>query len=683
MVAMFSVEPFSNRLTAQLCCDRTQVTPEYAELMASWYEQALTSLATETEAGLRTSPALYPAQQQLVLEEWNATHREYPRDKTIARAFKDQVCRTPSATALICGDLTLTYAELNNRANQMARWLKRRGAGPETMVGVCMERSLETYIALLGIVKAGAAYVPLDPSYPAPRLEFLAEDSRTSCVLTSRKLQAILGPSVREVICLDDLWDEIAKEKDLDPEWDGSAGNLAYIMYTSGSTGVPKGVAVPHRGVIRLVKNNYFADLSGVPTILQFAPLSFDASTFEIWGALLNGGRLAIHPSSSASLEDLGKAIRQYDVSTLWLTAPLFHQMVDSSPDVFRPLRTLISGGDVLSPAHVMKAVSYLENGVMVNGYGPTENTTFTTCHAIRKIEDIGATVPIGRPIANTQVYVLNQEMELLPPGIAGELFIGGDGLARGYFNQPGLTAEKFVPHPFSSDRGARLYRTGDTVRQRADGTVEFLGRIDNQVKIRGFRVELGEIKSLLHEHPAVHDVAVAARGTGPSKRAVAYVTLRDGGEAQSGELKEFLRGRAPEFMVPSAIVILSTIPLKSSGKIDDEALSKFEEHDEERPFSPPRPGLETELAGLWRQVLGVSRVGREDNFFDLGGHSLLATQLVSRVRDGYNVELPLRELMFGPTFADFAEAVQTAVWASQAQQNTASENADEEEFIV
>ncbi|HEY6351023.1 MAG TPA: amino acid adenylation domain-containing protein [Candidatus Angelobacter sp.] len=684
MVAMFSVDPFTNRLTAQLCCDRTQVAPEYAELMASWYEQALAALATETEATLRSSPALSPAQQHLVLEDWNATQQEYPHDETISRLFEDQVRRTPLATALIYEDRTLTYAELNNRANQMANWLRRRGAGPETMVGVCMERSLETCVALLGIVKAGAAYVPLDPSYPPPRLGFLAKDSRTSFVLTTRKLQAVLGESVPQVICLDEFWNEIAAEKDLDPESNGSSQNLAYIMYTSGSTGVPKGVAVPHQGVIRLVKNNCFADLSGVPTFLQFAPLSFDASTFETWGALLNGGRLAIYPASSASLEDLGKAIQRHGVSVLWLTAPLFHQIVDYSADVFKPLRTLISGGDVLSPTHVIKTLSHLENGVMVNAYGPTESTTFACCHSVRRAEDIGATVPIGRPISNTQVYVLNQEMDLLPPGIAGELFIGGDGLARGYFHQPGLTAEKFVPHPYSSEPGARLYRTGDTVRYRADGTIEFLGRIDSQVKIRGFRVELGEVKSVLQEHPAVQEVAATARGTGSSnKRVVAYVTLRDGCEAQSSELKEFLRGRVPEFMVPSAIVILAALPLKPSGKIDDEALSKFEEHDEERPFSPPQTALETELADLWSQVLGVTRVGREDNFFDLGGHSLLATQLVSRVRDRYQVALPIRELMAAPTLADFTEAVQTATWASRAQQENSVEDTDKEEFIV
>ena len=682
LVSMFSVDPYTNRVAAQLCCDRTQVSQAFAELMASWYEQALTSLTADPESFVTSSPALSPEQRHTVLEVWNNTRREYPRNETIASVFEQQVRAAPFATALISDEKTLTYDELNRQANQVAHWLTRQGAKPETLVGLCMERSVETYVVMLGIVKAGAAYVPLDPAYPAPRLEFLVKDSGVSFVLTTEKLKKLLPVALTKVIPLDQFWKDISAEKEVDPDVKSSAENLVYLMYTSGSTGAPKGATITHRGVVRLVKNNWFCDLSGSQTFLQFAPISFDASTWEIWGALLNGARLAVCPSGAASLEELGTAIRKYRVSVLWLTAPLFHQVVNHAPHILKPVKTLLAGGDVLAPDRVVKALNFLEGGTLVNGYGPTESTTFSCCHPMRSADQVGVAVSIGRPIANTQVYILNEEMELLPPGIAGELFIAGDGLARGYINQPDLTAEKFVPHPFSSQPGERLYRTGDLVRYGTDGEIDFIGRVDNQIKIRGFRVELGEIESVLRQHPEVHEVAVAVRGAGDNKRVVAYVTPRQGREIRAAELKQFLQSRLPEFMVPSFVMVLDKIPLKTSGKIDHGALAAIEERNEDRPYTPPQTPLEAELARLWQEVLAVPQVGREDNFFERGGHSLLATQLVSRIREQYHIPFPIRELMQTPTLIGLAEAVQTAIWASQAQQS-AEQDLDKEEFIV
>ena len=682
LVSMFSVDPHTNGVAAQLCFDRTQVSQAFGEIMAFWYEQALTSLTTDPELVVAASPELSLEQRHTVLEVWNNTRREYPRDETIASIFEQQVRETPFATALVSDEKTLTYDELNRQANQVAHWLMGRGAKPETMVGLCMERSFETYVVMLGIVKASAAYVPLDPAYPASRLEFLIKDSGVSFVLTTEKLQERLPISLTTVIPFDQLWNDISTEKECDPEIKVSGENLAYLMYTSGSTGAPKGATITHRGVLRLVKNNWFCDLSGSQTFFQFAPISFDASTWEIWGALLNGGRLAIPPSGSAPLEELGAEILKHRISVLWLTAPMFHQVVDHAPHILKPVRTLLAGGDVLAPDRVVKGLSCLEGGTLVNGYGPTESTTFTCCHLMRSADHVGATVSIGRPIANTQVYILNEEMELLPPGIAGELFIAGDGLARGYINQPALTAEKFLPHPFGSQPGERLYRTGDLVRYGTDGMIDFIGRVDNQIKIRGFRVELGEIESVLRQHPEVNEVAVAVRGIGDSKRLVAFVAHRQGHEIRSAELKQLLQSRLPEFMVPSSIMVLDEIPLKINGKIDYEALAAIEERNGDRPYTPPQTPLEAELAQLWREVLVVSQVGREDSFFELGGHSLLAIQLVSRIREQYHIPFPIRELMQTPTLMGLAEAVQTAIWASQAQQS-AGQDLDKEEFIV
>lgn len=440
--------------------------------------------------------------------------------------FAEQAARNPHAIAAVCEDRKLTYDELNRRANQLAHFLRSRGAGPETPVGICVERSLEMLVGLLGILKAGGAYVPLDPSYPDERLAFMLADSGIRIVLAQDHLSQRFSD-----VDLISLNNDASSEEN--PENLCTPANLAYVMYTSGSTGVPKGVSIPHRAVVRLVKETDYARFDREQVFLQFAPLSFDASTFEIWGSLLNGARLAVMPPGSASLAQLGSAVERYGVTTLWLTAGLFHQMADAELEKLSGLKQLLAGGDVLSPAHVEQVARELDHCQLINGYGPTENTTFTCCYPVKPDETFDGSVPIGFAISNTQVFILDEAMQPVVDGEPGELYIAGDGLARGYLNDAALTAERFVPHPFSPAPGARLYRTGDSVRHFGDGPIEFLGRLDQQVKIRGYRIELGEVESALAQHPAVRESIVLARPDGHgNKRLVAYV-VHD--ERQSG----------------------------------------------------------------------------------------------------------------------------------------------------
>jgi acyl-coenzyme A synthetase/AMP-(fatty) acid ligase/acyl carrier protein len=439
------------------------------------------------------------------------------------------------------------------------------------------------------------------------------------------------------------------------------------VMYTSGSTGQPKGVAVSHRAVVRLVLNtDYFHGGPG-EVFLQLAPMAFDASTFELWAPLLTGGKLIIAPPGALSLEEIGQVIRQHGVTVLWLTAGLFHLMVDERLGDLTGVRQLLAGGDVLSVAHVERALRELPECRLINGYGPTESTTFASCHAIA-LADLRTSVPIGRPIANTTVYVLDRQMTLVPVGVPGELYLGGVGLARGYLGRPALTAERFLPDPFppasGNEPGGRLYRTGDRARWLAGGMLEFLGRLDDQVKLSGYRIEPGEIETVLVQHPEVCAAAVIVRADRPGdKRLVAYVVPVRRLEAVS-ELRSFLQQRLPDYMVPSVFVVLDQLPLSPNGKIDRRALPAPEpatpQHQE--TFIAPRTTVEELLAGIWALVLQLERVSIQDNFFALGGHSLLATQVISRVRTEFGVELPVRALFEDPTVTGLAKRVSLAL---------------------
>ncbi|MBZ5526201.1 MAG: amino acid adenylation domain-containing protein, partial [Acidobacteriia bacterium] len=590
--------------------------------------------------------------------------REYPREQTIVTLFEQQVESTPEAIAVECAGKKLTYGDLNARANQLARYLHALGVEVETRVGVYCPRGLESIVAILGILKSGAAYVPIDPGYPEERLHFLVKDSGMKILLSAD--QQVLTGVPAGLLHVDILKDaeRIAGESSIVPAFPCGCRNLACLLYTSGSTGTPKGVEVEHRSVLRLVKEPNFVELSNRDVFLQFAPLSFDASAFEIFGCLLNGGRLVL-PPVSPSVEELGEVIEQHGVTVLWLTAGLFHQAVERISDRLVNVKYLVAGGDVLSPEQVFKAADRLPNTRIINGYGPTENTTFTCCHMISPADDRARSISIGRPISNTKVYVLDERLMPMPPGVAGELYTGGDGLARGYLNRPELTAGCFLPNLFGRQPGERLYRTGDLVRWRNEGTLEFLGRRDQQVKVRGFRIELGEIEATLQEHAGVRQAAVIAREDEPGdKRLVAYVVLDAAVSGlRSEELSEHLRGRLPGYMVPSVYVEMEELPLTANGKLDRKRLPRPEGGGvgNRREYVGPGNAEEEIVCGIWEQVLKLERVGVEENFFDLGGHSLLATQVVSRVRETFATELPLRVLFEQPTVAGMARELKLA----------------------
>ncbi|HJX29511.1 MAG TPA: non-ribosomal peptide synthetase, partial [Thermoanaerobaculia bacterium] len=548
-----------------------------------------------------------------------------------------------------------------------------RGVHLEERIALAADRSPGLIAALLGIVRAGGAYLPLDPTSPPGRLAWMLRDAGARLLIADRRMLDLLPPALLppglETLALDELLAESGEEAlpALPAPPDIPAEALAYVMYTSGSTGTPKGVAVNHRNVVRLVRGADYAGMGAEEVWLQMAPVSFDAATLEIWAPLLNGGRLALMPPGRAGLDDLAEALARHAVTSLWLTAGLFHQMVDHRLEALRPLRQLLAGGDVVSASHARRLLEALPGLTLIDGYGPTEGTTFTCCHRMRPgtASEVGASVPIGRPIANARVYVVDGELRPVPPGVAGELLAGGDGLARGYLGRPELTAERFVPDPFSGLPGERLYRTGDRVRWRNDGALEFLGRLDQQVKIRGFRVEPEEVEAALVRHPSVRQAVVLPRegkGGAADRALVAWVVPREASperRPRSGELQRFLRERLPEPMIPAAWVILDALPLTANGKVDHRALPEPEEaRSADAVSGEPRTPLERDLVEIAALVLGLEKVGIHDNFFDLGGHSLLATQLVARLNDQLGCEVSLHLLFDATDFADLAEKI-------------------------
>ena len=637
--------------------------------LAGHYERLLEGIVADPGCRISELPLLGAAEREELVVGWSGTRRDYPREAGIHELFEEQAARTPEAVAIEYGQLRLSYRELNERANRVARYLRRHGVGPEVMVGLCVERGLELVVGVLGIVKAGGAYVPLDPEYPAARLSFMLEDTATPVLLMQEKLRERLPAYGGRVIALDTQWEEIEQESADDLKVAAGGRDLAYVIYTSGSTGRPKGTCIEHRSVVRLVKNTNYIELGPEEVVMQFAPISFDASTLELWGALLNGAKLAVCPAGVLSLEELGRFIRDRGVSTLWLTAALFNQMVDLQLDSLRGVRQLLAGGEALSVAHVRRMLEVIGSGRLINGYGPTENTTFTCCYVMTADTRIENTVPIGRPIANTQVYVLDRHLQPVPVGVYGELYIGGDGVARGYLNRPELTAEKFVADPFDATGAGRLYRTGDLVRWLPDGNLEFVGRIDNQVKVRGFRIELGEIEAVLNQQPQVREAVVVVREDVPGdKRLVAYV-VAEGGEVELIErLREQLRASLPDYMMPSAFVTLEGLPLTPNGKVDRKALPAPERESQvSTAYAAPGSELEQQLVAVWQEVLGAEKVGVDDNFFDLGGNSLLVTRVHARIKPLFEREVRVVDLFQYPTIRllagvftddDFANAV-------------------------
>jgi amino acid adenylation domain-containing protein len=655
--------------------------------MLKHFETLLEGIAANPEARLSELP-LMTNEEQEQFREWNQTSSDYERDQCVQQLVEMAVAREPEAVAITYGTEQISYRELNTRANQLAHYLRRRGIGPDARVGVLVDRSVALIVALLGILKAGGTYVPLDGRYPAQRLRFMLEDAGVSLLLTQHGQPEVLPEGEEtEVVYLDQGWDQFGSESQENPGVVTRAGDLAYVMYTSGSTGQPKGVGVTHRAINRLVRNTNYVQLEESDRVAQVSNVSFDAATFEIWGALLHGAQLVgIDQETMLSPAEFKRAIAKQHISAMFLTTALFNQIAQSLPETFAPLRYLLFGGEACDPQSVRRVLGQGKPRHLLHVYGPTESTTFTTWYEVRDVEESARTIPIGQAVSNTEIRVLDQHMQLAPVGVAGELYIGGDGLARDYLRRPELTAEKFVPHPYSAEPGARLYRTGDLVRYLSDGNIEFLKRIDQQVKIRGFRIELGEIEAALQQHPAVRESIVIVREVIPGDRQlVAYVVPEPAVSGQSGndyannqlcetfvhqlvpQLRNWLRARLPAYVTPANFVVLDELPLNSNGKVDRRALPEPDaaRYVAEETFIAPRTREEKTIAEIWTEVLDGRPISVEANFFDLGGHSLLATRVISRIREKCGVELPLRMLFDSPTVAALASHL-AAVQPSQ-----------------
>ena len=683
------------------------------------FQTLLTGAVESIDTKLADLPLLSVAEENRILHQWNQTQRDYPQHLSIQQLFEIQAAQYPNAIALNYQNHQVTYQQLNRGSNQLARYLQKLGVGKDSLVGICLEQTPVMITTLLGIIKAGAAYVPLDPSYPQERLQFMVEDTGLNAIVTQQSFTHLFFNA--QILCLERDWQQIANQSAENLQNQSTAESLAYVVYTSGSTGTPKGVAVNHQAVNRLINSNYITWKPNYK-VAQCANISFDAATFEIWGALLNGAQLVgIDRETLLSPQDFAQALQQQEIDILFLTTALFNQVAREIPSAFKGLKYLLFGGEAVDVKSV-QAVMENKPQHLLHVYGPTENTTFTTWYEVGNVGEV-RTIPIGKAIANTQIYLLDNYLKPVPVGVAGEIHIGGDGLAQGYFNRPQLTDKQFIPHPWQ--KSARLYKTGDFARYLPDGNLEFIGRKDDLVKLRGFRIELGEVETVLNQHPKIRESVVVVK----DERLVAYIVSQDNkpsapssgspleprqmlqagkpvqrtgspilGDFRSGspqnwgargaidrlqrktnvqlkssELKEFLQTKLPSYSIPAVFVFLDELPLTINGKVDRRALPTpdFTQNISEKT---PRNSVEVQLVELWNGLLGV-KAGISDNFFELGGHSLLATGLVSRIRESFGVQVPLKIVFETPTIAGLAEYI------TMSGKNVTSQIREEVEF--
>jgi amino acid adenylation domain-containing protein len=665
------VEDTEQGLTGAIEYNTDLFRPDTITRMLGHFQTLLASIVANPDQRLSELQLLTDAEQHQLLVEWNDTQTDYPQDKCIHQLFEEQCLRTPDAVAVVFEDQQLTYRELNNRANQLARYLQQLGVQPDVLVGICVERSLEMVVGLLGILKAGGAYVPLDPAYPKERLAFIFQDAQVPVLLTQQRLLEKLPESQTRFVCLDTDWANIAKQSQQNLISECTTDNLAYVIYTSGSTGQPKGVLVNHSNVVRLLaatQSWYHFNQQDVFSL--FHSIAFDFSVWELWGALLYGGRLVVVPYwLSRSPENFYKLLLKQQVTVLNQTPSAFRQLIQAEESLGGAnnlsLRLVIFGGEALELQSLRPWFERHgdEFPQLVNMYGITETTVHVTYRPLTRADlEVACGSVIGRPIPDLQVYLLDRYGQPVPIGVRGEMYIGGAGVARGYLNRPELTTQRFIPNSFSEKPNARLYKSGDLARYLPNGDLEYLGRIDHQVKIRGFRIELGEIEAVLSQHPAVRENLVVVReDERGDKRLVAYVVHQPEQAVTITELRRFLEDKLPEYMVPSVIVQLEAVPLTPNGKVDRLALPAPDtaRPELEKPFIAPRTKVEEQVAAIWSEVLGLKQVGVRDNFFELGGHSLLATQVASRVREVFGMELPLRRVFESPTVAELAESIE------------------------
>ncbi len=660
--------------------------------MAGHFQELLTAALRSPQQPIGTLPFLTHAERQQILLQWNATETPYPFEQTVHQLFEAQAARSPQAVAVKYHDQELTYGELNGRANQIAHYLLQRGVRPDTLVGLCVERSVEMVVAILGILKAGGAYVPLDPTYPAERLAFMVQDAQLSLLLTQRQLADCLPAGSAAVISLDADWSYFRDEDETTPSAEVKPENLAYVIYTSGSTGKPKGVMIPHRGLVNYltwaIRAYAAAEGKGSPV---HSSVAFDLTITSLFSPLLVGKHVVLLPDAN-SIEGLCELLRkEKDFGLLKITpahleflagalAP--HEAADTA-------RVFVIGGEALHGEHLAFWCTHAPGTRLVNEYGPTETVVGCCIYEVPTETLPMGPVPIGRPIANTQLYILNPYGQPVPVGVSGELYIGGAGVARGYLNRPELTAEKFVAHPFSSDPNARLYRTGDIARYRPDGVIDYLGRFDDQVKIRGFRVELGEIEAALLMLPGVQQAAVIVREDSPGeKRLIAYLVCASGEARRASSVRESLRERLPAYMIPSAFVQMDALPLTTNGKLDRSALPApdraaitsdvapsgnvdrraLHAPDQGRPevetaFGAPRDRLELQLIKIWEEIFGMQPISVRDDFFELGGYSLLVLRLTAQIEKAFGKHFPPAALFQAPTIEQLASILRQEKW--------------------
>jgi len=667
-----AVEEWPDGLLVEMEYNADLFCEETIARMLSHFQTLLEGIVADPGERIGELPLLSEVEQQQILVSWNpdvAQRTSYPGARSLHELFEEQVVRTPAAVAVTFGDQRVTYAELNRRANRLAHRLRALGVGPEVMVGLCLERSVEMVVAILAVLKAGGAYVPLEPAHPRERRAFLLQDAQVPVLLTQQSLRDQLENPRLKLLCVDDGFESPDPAHDENPQTEVRPENLAYVIYTSGSTGQPKGVLVTHQNVARLFYATqpwYRFGPRDVWTL--FHSYAFDFSVWELWGALLYGGRLVVVPYlTSRSPETFLELLARERVTVLNQTPSAFRQLIQAEERMGQPvelaLRLVIFGGEALEMQSLKPWFDRHgdQSPQLVNMYGITETTVHVTYRPIG-IQDLEAGSVIGVPIPDLQIYILDEQRQPMPIGVPGELYVGGAGVARGYLNRPELTAEKFIPNPFDQTPGARLYQTGDLARWRVDGDIEYLGRLDNQVKIRGHRIELGEIESALARHPAVRECVVLAREDAPGdKRLAAYVVGEpDQAGVTAGDLRDFLKAKLPGYMVPAAFVPLDSLPLNGNGKVERKILPAPDRQmvTLTKTFVAPRDHLETQLAKSWEEVLELPCVGIEDHFFDLGGHSLLAVRLVARIEKILGRRIPVAAIFQSPTVAQLAETL-------------------------
>jgi amino acid adenylation domain-containing protein len=663
-VKLAGVQTIDNELKVEFHYDANLFTIADIENLANQFTTILESAVENYQANIAQLNILTSTEKKQLLVDFNNTKTPELPYQCIHHWFEAQCQQTPDNIAVVFEEQKLTYQELNIRANKLAHYLQNLGVDSEKLVGICIERSLWMVIGVLGILKAGAAYVPIDPNYPAERQQYILADTQMPLLLTQASLSANLNADNLTTICLDTDWETINQQSQENPINQTNAKSLAYVIYTSGSTGKPKGTLIEHYGLVNYLNwcTQAYKVEQGSGTLVH-SSLGFDLTITSLFSPLLVGSQVELLPEHQG-IETLAETIKARTNLSLIKITPAHLELLSqqlSPQEAAGRTNAFIIGGENLTTQHISFWQKYAPDTVLINEYGPTETVVGCCIYQVPQTHNYSGSIPIGHPIANTQLYVLDQYLQPVPKGVAGELYIGGAGLARGYLNQHQLTAQKFIPHPFSDEPEARLYKTGDQVRFRADGTLEFLGRLDDQVKLRGFRIELGEIESLLCLHKTVKDAVVMVReDIAGDQRLVAYLVTQPESSLSVGDLRSFLQEKLPDYMVPSAFVPLQTLPLTANGKVDRKTLPAPDKinADIEQFFVAPRNSLEEQVADIWSQVLRVEKVGIHHNFFNLGGHSLLVTQLISRMRDALDVELLIQDVFANPTVAQLSVIV-------------------------